>query len=708
MWLLSTTKVQLRFFNGLHELDEGSAILSHVWHSSEQSFQEIQKLQLEDATYDDPRICEKIRGCVRTAKALGYTWVWIDTCCIDKTSSAELEEAINSMFRWYTEAKICLAYLADVPDDCLQPQMPHSAFRLSKWFTRGWTLQELIAPRNLVFMSTDWTYLGAKLSLADLLEEITGVEEKVLTFRLHLSEIPISRRMSWASSRSTSRVEDEAYSLMGIFEITMPTIYGEGRVAFRRLQEEIMRRSSDCTLFVWGDILPACKNGESVRPLNLTPPSRESDRANRAQTKSHKLLRDRRHVASALLATAPSAFRNAPYVTRAPLALPDMPLRCIKIGSTGSDEESTTIGEGIITGIGVRIRLVVVRGGAFHLALLPCTNRAGMYIGIPLWKAEELAQCDQVASGFYTGLSILNSHTRTPSTWMDPPRIKHFRVVEVCEESIRALEAFGWEPRLHPQPGRLLIGGLEILHIRHVVDTTPPKPWELPPEAYAAGPQGIIIPAWILSYLSRHGFEWAAPHTKHSMVLGRLIYPPQDLRFFRQTGSLMLTISIRSCRYRRSCATVELSLSHLTVSTAELPDPNVISRANAQQSTTTAAATIPTTPRVRLTERRSKQCSCFGSHVEHWIDGVVTARHQNWTAQACASRWPRHDSNSFYIGIRLIKSLCDEVPFNKSPSTQGLSQMSAGHGRDATTPGNSRSARAITPLNLPRPRSKSL
>ncbi|KAI0655623.1 heterokaryon incompatibility protein-domain-containing protein [Cubamyces menziesii] len=568
MWLLSTTQVELRFFNGPHELEEGYAILSHVWSSSEQSFQEIQQLASVGVTYDDPRISEKIRGCVRTAKALGYAWVWVDTCCIDKTSSAELEEAINSMFRWYAEANVCLAYLADTPNECLHPEASRSSFRLSKWFTRGWTLQELIAPRDLVFMSASWTPLGAKSSLADVLGEITGIDEAVLTFGLHISEVPVSHRMSWASARETSRPEDEAYSLMGLFEITMPTIYGEGRIAFRRLQEEIMRRSPDCTLFVWGNLLPTYDdspsgedggtNGGHTAGSGWDPDVPMSASALQNPVTLQPLRSRRRHFTSALLAESPSVFRDAPRVTNVPLSRFEITLRDNRICVTDDEMKSIATRENIITGYGIRTRLVVVKGTPFYLALLPCMTDAGNFIGIPIWRPEERGED---SPGFYTGLSLVKS-TPVPSRTR-LPSITHVRLVEISPRGIRALEALDWEPRrIHPQE-RLLMGNVETLHIRHIVDSTPLKPWELTLETCETGPQEVVIPMWILGYLSRHGFEWAAPHTKPSLVLGSVIYPPRDIRFFRRIGNLMLTITIGSCRARVFCSTVEFNWSYV-------------------------------------------------------------------------------------------------------------------------------------------------
>ncbi|KAI1145569.1 heterokaryon incompatibility protein-domain-containing protein [Nemania diffusa] len=176
---------------------------------------------------------KKAINCCLIARANGFDYVWIDTCCIDKTSSAELSEAINSMYRWYEEADICYAYLADVPPKA----GTGDEYRRSKWFTRGWTLQELIALSTVTFFNSEWQTVGDKLDLQQLISDITG--------------IPCRLKMFWAARRKTTRVEDIAYCLMGMFGIYMPMLYGEGERAFIRLQEEILKVTNDQSLFAW-------------------------------------------------------------------------------------------------------------------------------------------------------------------------------------------------------------------------------------------------------------------------------------------------------------------------------------------------------------------------------------------------------------------------------------------------------------------------
>jgi len=176
---------------------------------------------------------------------------------IDKSSSAELSEAINSMYNWYKKAHICYAYLPDVPTS-FSVRDPvwggvfdiKKVFRSSRWFSRGWTLQELIAPLIVEFYALDWTEIGTKSELHQELSEITGINIRVLA-GADPSTCNVGERMSWAAFRNTTRVEDMAYCLLGIFQVNMPLVYGEGERSFIRLQEEIMKTSEDYTLFAW-------------------------------------------------------------------------------------------------------------------------------------------------------------------------------------------------------------------------------------------------------------------------------------------------------------------------------------------------------------------------------------------------------------------------------------------------------------------------
>ncbi|OAP58291.1 hypothetical protein AYL99_07381 [Fonsecaea erecta] len=228
-------------------------ILSHRWRDQEISFQDIEHRKAGDSTADLEGIegYDKILHCCREARNVGFEYVWIDTCCINKNDQVELTEALNSMFHWYRRAQVCYAYMSDVESD-EDPLAEGSKFRESKWFTRGWTLQELVAPQYVIFFDRHWKEIGTKSSFQDLITKITGIPAQVLLTN-SAGDISVAQRMSWAANRQTARTEDLAYCLLGLFNVNMPMVYGEGYNAFRRLQLEFMKVSDDQTIFAWSD-----------------------------------------------------------------------------------------------------------------------------------------------------------------------------------------------------------------------------------------------------------------------------------------------------------------------------------------------------------------------------------------------------------------------------------------------------------------------
>jgi hypothetical protein len=217
------------------------AILSHTWGADDE---EVTYKDLVGGTGMSKAGYSKIRFCGKQAANDSIQFFWVDTCCIDKSSSAELSEAINSMFRWYHNAAKCYVYLPDVSfnnsvNDSSSQQAWKPIFRLSRWFTRGWTLQELLAPTSVEFFSAEGERLGDKTSLWQEIHDVTGISVQALRGS-PLSQFNIDERMSWAETRETKRKEDLAYCMLGIFDIHMPLIYGEGREkAFIRLRKEI-------------------------------------------------------------------------------------------------------------------------------------------------------------------------------------------------------------------------------------------------------------------------------------------------------------------------------------------------------------------------------------------------------------------------------------------------------------------------------------
>jgi hypothetical protein len=214
------------------------AILSHTWGPDEVTFGDIM-----DGNGTRKTGFDKIRFCGEQARRDSLQYFWVDTCCINKSSSTELAEAINSMFRWYRYAVKCYVFLSDVPRPTVDSEdrsLPwESAFQTSRWFTRGWTLQELIAPTSVKFFTKERELLGDRKSLERYICEITSIPDKALRGS-SLAEFSVTERMSWAETRQTTCKEDQAYSLLGIFDVYMPLIYGEGKEhAFKRLREVI-------------------------------------------------------------------------------------------------------------------------------------------------------------------------------------------------------------------------------------------------------------------------------------------------------------------------------------------------------------------------------------------------------------------------------------------------------------------------------------
>jgi hypothetical protein len=297
MRLLKVHSLELELVEFFGDRIPEYAILSHTWGDDEVLYQDLQT-----GDYRQKLGYAKIRYTCEQARKDDLRWCWVDTCCIDKSSSAELSEAINSMFNWYRRARVCYTYLADVhkagrsyvissearagPADgepannkpaITERADPSALEKLTKaiydsrWFDRGWTLQELIAPRHLQFYDHSWCYLGDRDDeLLDLVCNRTSLTPTTLGSHAMLEEVPVARRMSWISHRRTTRKEDIAYCMLGIFGVNMPLLYGEEEKAFTRLQEEIAKKSGDHSLFVFSDPF---QDSLSIRPILAASPS---------------------------------------------------------------------------------------------------------------------------------------------------------------------------------------------------------------------------------------------------------------------------------------------------------------------------------------------------------------------------------------------------------------------------------------------------
>lgn len=239
------------------------AILSHRWQEDEVTFQDVSHPSGISLKNHMKSGYQKIIHAARTAKRYTYDWLWVDTCCIDKTNNAELSESLNSMFRWYQRSHLCIAYLYDYPSpEC-------DTFTKSEWFDRAWTFQELVAPSKLIFFDRNWNASfegyksGRRQEMAEAISTRTCIDVKVLHDSSSIGKSSLAQRLSWAAGRRARKVEDIAYCLIGICDVNMPLLYGERQRAFLRLQEEIMQRNADQTVFCFksdndGELLARC------------------------------------------------------------------------------------------------------------------------------------------------------------------------------------------------------------------------------------------------------------------------------------------------------------------------------------------------------------------------------------------------------------------------------------------------------------------
>jgi hypothetical protein len=212
------------------------AILSHTWgpDGNEITYKDMMK-----GTGQSKPGYRKLSFCCGQAAQDGLDYFWVDTCCIDKSSSAELTEAINSMFKWYQNSAKCYVYLTDVSKSGRSAPAKYQELQQSRWFTRGWTLQELLAPKEITFFDASGDRLGDRALLEERIQKVTGIPVDALRGK-PLTSYSIDDRLSWMQSRETKREEDKAYSLLGIFDVQLPLIYGEGyERALGRLLNEV-------------------------------------------------------------------------------------------------------------------------------------------------------------------------------------------------------------------------------------------------------------------------------------------------------------------------------------------------------------------------------------------------------------------------------------------------------------------------------------
>ncbi|KAF4814742.1 Vegetative incompatibility protein HET-E-1 [Colletotrichum siamense] len=235
------------------------AILSHTWSSPQDD--EWLHYDSEDNESNSSRD-EIVRKVCHLASAHELDFVWIDALCIDKSSSADVSTTINLLPKYLERAAICFAFLDDLPCGVSAPC--RETWAQCRFWRRTWTLQELVLPPRVQFYDASWHLRGGHTSqtLHPLISGITGIDEDVLCRQRSLQHTSVARKMSWAAFKEASNPEDLVYSLLGLFDVCMPIIYGEGKSrAFRRLQEEILRHTNDSSLFAWTSMVEEDNRG---------------------------------------------------------------------------------------------------------------------------------------------------------------------------------------------------------------------------------------------------------------------------------------------------------------------------------------------------------------------------------------------------------------------------------------------------------------
>ncbi|KAI8992940.1 heterokaryon incompatibility protein-domain-containing protein [Trametes punicea] len=503
MRLLHTRTLQFELINDPRNIPY--AILSHVWtkkdHLSppEQSFRELQEIQNDykdgPVPLDEPRLCPKIRDLCRTAQADGYEFAWLDTACIDKSSSAELQEAINSMYQWYSNANVCYAYLADVSCHS-SPEKLRDEFRQSNWFRRGWTLQELIAPHTVIFLSAEWAVIGTKQRFAAEIEAVTNIDKDILTHQRTLETVSVAKRMSWASRRKTTRIEDEAYSLMGIFGVHMPTVYGVGALAFFRLQEEIYRQIPDDSIFAWGPIHDrGCDFTFSTFPQSSQPGSEEMAVGISALPETTDS--DKRY----LFAPYPKAFQDSSKF--APILRSELASRLPEAGVSYPTRTFTPFG------FHARFPLVMASSPEvtqLSLAILACedTDQPRSLLALPLRASRNLhgiLENRRFDVGYQKGLQDIDEYDFRSRYGVHMRVVQHVRIVTLSETEYRNASRYIRDADIYI-PSTPLGTFHEAHHGRKTRRTL------YMPDGHAY----LILAPWCKTLLSSHGYHIEARH----------------------------------------------------------------------------------------------------------------------------------------------------------------------------------------------------
>lgn len=249
MWLIETSTFRLSEFT---TSVPSYATLSHVTEEDEAPHESPGHIRRE--------ICNRSRktverACVQ-ARTAGISWLWNYATCVDRYSWAAQSEAINSLAQIYRGCEYTIIYLADLVFELVGHETLGERLADCRWFKNIWSIPQIIFSRAAFFFSTDWTQIGTKISLLPLISAIIGIDKPALDDSDCLEDYSIAKRMSWASRMTTTRTEDSAYALLGLFDVSLPIIHGEGQKAFFKLQEEILKDTNDFSLFAWDSPVP--------------------------------------------------------------------------------------------------------------------------------------------------------------------------------------------------------------------------------------------------------------------------------------------------------------------------------------------------------------------------------------------------------------------------------------------------------------------
>lgn len=333
MRLLNIYTLELTVFDG-EDTVPPYLIASHRWQQDEATYKDVLKKRNKHTKgYKKIESFCQLAASKKIRDTISCDWIWIDTCCIDKDSSADVSEAVNSMWMYYRQAVCCLAWLPDIYSMLGTERLVMREFEKSEWFKRGWTLQELIAPRMVVFLKADWAVVGHKYTLAiepskvslefgpalnECISRVTNIESQILCNPEACDRITVAERLEWAGHRITTKPEDLAYCLLGLCNIHMPLIYGEGQAsAFKRLREQIIHHTAAAPTYPYA--------ASATRPCSAPSP-----------TSSHG-------------SGAAAAGRNEPPESASPSAVPRSvhnPDKIISNSSTAQSFQTVPAGRG--------------------------------------------------------------------------------------------------------------------------------------------------------------------------------------------------------------------------------------------------------------------------------------------------------------------------------------------------------------------------